>query len=395
MFFWNCQTSRLCMLPSWRRPVFNLNAQLIFRTIIFRSLPDELASPVLIYMSLRERLATRNHSDNLTPEILQAMIDDFVVAGKTTPWPNVSTWTIFHTIAQAVRIHDIAFSILRSKLDYFSTLQFEKLADPPRYRCYTPYDTTLQNPERVPYDVHIPLSNPSWTEETRAIRVLWLMAAGWQASLRSSCCDTDTVSGLIWSQKLILGLEHPSQLDSAVELSYSIRLGPVLRPPEESQKVVAHTFDLLQPYRIDCHLHGPNVRKSESLSLPISPQFSWTPTIAPFDRSGHRKRLSTFEMLRLNSSLARIRIKTDRRPDGRLFGTNARIFENFGFGFWYEERLIDELWLNCRGYRVGDPQPKIDWNNLPHNYCTASDEHFRPLKLYQQQVEREQQGWHR
>ncbi|KAI5197289.1 hypothetical protein E4T38_08070 [Aureobasidium subglaciale] len=111
--------------------------------------------------------------------------------------------------------------------------------------------------------------------------------------------------------------------------------------------------------------------------------------------SGHRKRLSTFEMLRLNSSLARIRIKTDRRPDGRLFGTNARIFENFGFGFWYEERLIDELWLNCRGYRVGDPQPKIDWNNLPHNYCTASDEHFRPLKLYQQQVEREQQGWHR
>ncbi|KAI5270760.1 hypothetical protein E4T47_05911 [Aureobasidium subglaciale] len=111
--------------------------------------------------------------------------------------------------------------------------------------------------------------------------------------------------------------------------------------------------------------------------------------------SDHRKTLSTFEMLRLNSSLARIRIKTDRRPDSLLFGTNARIFENFGFGFWYEERLIDELWLNCRGCHVGNPQPKIDWNNLPHNYCTASDEHFRPLKLYQQQVEREQQGWHR
>ncbi|KAI5241277.1 hypothetical protein E4T43_05581 [Aureobasidium subglaciale] len=200
--------------------VFNLNAQLIFRTIIFRSLPDELASPVLIYMSLRERLATRNHSDNLTPEILQAMIDDFVVAGKTTPWPRAGS-------------SDSRYCILNSSLQ-------------------------------------------------------------------------------------------------------------------------ARLF-----------------------------------------KSEHRKRLSTFEMLRLNSSLARIRIKTDRRPDGPMFGTNARIFENFGFGFWYEERLIDELWLNCRGYRVGDPQPKIDWNNLPHNYCTASDEHFRPLKLYQQQVEREQQGWHR
>jgi hypothetical protein len=87
--------------------VFQLNAHLIFRTVIARSLPDELVSPVLVYISLRERLAARNASTSLSSEHVEAIIKDVSTVTRTRPWSSISTSTLFHTVAQAVRIHDI------------------------------------------------------------------------------------------------------------------------------------------------------------------------------------------------------------------------------------------------------------------------------------------------
>jgi hypothetical protein len=46
---------------------------------------------------------------------------------------DMPTSVMFRTLAQATRIHDLAHLILRSKLDYLSSLRYERLADP----CFT------------------------------------------------------------------------------------------------------------------------------------------------------------------------------------------------------------------------------------------------------------------
>ncbi|KAH0238098.1 hypothetical protein KCV06_g692, partial [Aureobasidium melanogenum] len=102
--------------------VFRLDARQIFRTIVARSLPEGLVTPLLTYMLSREHLTRNHHSTSLTLQQLQLVIDDIVSATTTDPWPTFPTGTIFHTVAQAVRIHDLAFFILRSKLDYLGTL---------------------------------------------------------------------------------------------------------------------------------------------------------------------------------------------------------------------------------------------------------------------------------
>ena len=111
--------------------VFCQHAHAIFATITERSSTLELARPVMIYMHL---LQSRYHADHdAAPSTVQwteleqavASIDFEQFACENVPMP-----VIYHTIAQAVRIHDVANLIIRSKLDYLTTLTFQRLANP-------------------------------------------------------------------------------------------------------------------------------------------------------------------------------------------------------------------------------------------------------------------------
>lgn len=112
-----------------------------------RSLPDEPAAPVLVYMLLRVRLVTNVVSQTLTEEQLRNVVDDSVAHATTDPWLGleISIWIVFHTVAQAVCVHDIAFFVLRCKLDYLGTLKIEKLLVS-SYRYRRPCSPDHQNP---------------------------------------------------------------------------------------------------------------------------------------------------------------------------------------------------------------------------------------------------------
>lgn len=372
--------------------VFRLNARNIFKTIVARSLPDELASPILTYMLLRERLATDDTFTELTSEQLHATINDAFNFAGTNSWPDVSNWTIFHTIAQAVRIHDIAFFILRSKLDYLGTLKFEKLANP-RYRYKRPYSAT-QIPEGVPLDVHMPLSDPRWMEETRAIRVLWLLAAGWRASQTITASSAVAVEDLTESRRMFFGLEDQSALEMASEVVQSMLKGPALRPPHASNQMGTYTCNVLETYAIRPLTHADDYSISDQ--LPTSPQYSWTPAVAPdlSSKDATRWGETIFCLLRENPELSRIRVFRNR-SDSPLQLSRLDIFHCLGFGFWDRRRTCNELGVRTRPYNVLSGPTQFEGSSSDENRPSMSDHMFRLYKIYKQQEQREEQGWHR
>ncbi|KER00923.1 hypothetical protein AUEXF2481DRAFT_35179 [Aureobasidium subglaciale EXF-2481] len=256
--------------------VFRSNAQRVFRTVIAQSLSDELVSPVLIYMLLRERLVTSGISRTFTIEQLQNMADDLIAAATTDQWPKIAVATIFHTVAQAVRVHDIASFILRSKLDCLGTLRFERLANP-RYRYRGPHSLNDPDPQGVPIEIHLPLSDPSWEEETRAIRVLWLLAACWRAMQSTTTSGRDTVERFTAPQRAFFGLEDQMTLDMATEMAQSIIFGPSLRSPDEPNKRLTFSYGILQAYPIKGTVYTTKALVSDL--LPTSPNFSWCPAV--------------------------------------------------------------------------------------------------------------------
>jgi hypothetical protein len=344
-------------------------------------------------MLLRESLAT-NTSISPTLEQYKPTVKNLLTTAETRPWHKVSTRTIFHTIAQAVRIHDIVFSILQCKLDYFGTLKFEKLADP-RYKYDRPYNATIHNPKGVPMDVHLPLRNPSWAEETRAIRVLWLLAAGWRASRYLEDSDETTVGDISSCQQEFLSLEDQLIRDSALELTQSMLSGPVLRPPHESDQETVRTFDILQPYPI--HFHDVAAQQPTLInSLPLSVQFAWVPASLTNEISDDSFpwRHSLFSMLSKNPERMRVWVCT-LRPDSPLQGAKGHTFDCLGFGFWEGRRVCLELGLYAYPQSASKTRPEVDPATLSRYSCSDSDRFFRLSKIYQQQDEREQQGWHR
>lgn len=134
---------------------------------------------------------------------------------------------VWHTIAQAVRNHDLAYSILRIKLDYLGSLRFENLADP-RYR-YRPVERL---PHPVPLgqvmEISTPLQDPSWIEENRVVSILWFLAAGWRISSLCPCIPDDILSeGLEKIQKEFLGsaLSPEDNEDLVAEIEQSVKSG--------------------------------------------------------------------------------------------------------------------------------------------------------------------------
>ncbi|KEQ81391.1 hypothetical protein M438DRAFT_358101 [Aureobasidium pullulans EXF-150] len=364
--------------------VFRLNSRRIFKRVVARTLPARLVSPVLIYMLLRERLVME--TETMTMEQMQATIDDVVSTAATNPWPQISHGTIFHTVAEAVRIHDIAFFILRSKLDYFGTLVFEKLANP-NFRYRGPY-TPRYNPEVVLLNIRHPLSDPSWAEETRAIRVLWLLAAGWRASQVMMTPPNGTVENLTQPQRALVSLEDRSMMALSVELARSFLLGPVLLPPTKCNRTVSRNFDVLQNYPVRCAT--PILLDTSVDGLPTVAQFASIPAL-PVDTSYDQSNSwgdTIFDLLGINRELLYTRIHR-RRLDGPLQDSRSESFDCLGFGLWDTRRTCFELRIRSH------TPPQSAGSSLNKTRLSRSEQVFRLYKLYEQQEQREQQGWHR
>jgi hypothetical protein len=316
---------------------------------------------------------------------MQATIDYVVETAATDPWPQISHRTVFHTVAQAVRIHDIAFFILRSKLDYFNTLVFEKLVNPKfEYRGpYTRYDI-----EAVPMDIQHPLSDPSWAEETRAIRVLWLLAAGWRASQVMVTLPNDALESLTQPQQALVSLEDQSMMALAIELARSMLLGPVLLPPTECNRTISRTFNVLQNYPAR---HATPIPLVSSIhGLPTIAQFATIPALPPHSSYDETNSWgdTIFDLLGINRELMYTRIY-GRRLNGPLQDSRSGPFDCLGFGLWDTRRTCFELRI-----RSHIPTQSVD-RSLGNARLRRSEQMFRLYKLYERQELREQQGWHR
>lgn len=373
--------------------VFRLDARRIFRTIIARSLPEGLVTPMLIYMLTREHLTRSHDSTSLTLQRLRMVIDDVVFATTADPWSKINTHTIFHTVAQAVRIHDLAFFILRSKLDYFGTLKFEKLADP-KYRYKRPYIAAIRNPEGTPMDVKMPLSDPSWAEETRAVRVLWLLAAGWRASHITTTSSEDDTEYLMGPQLAFLKHEPRWTMNLAIEIAQSILGSPVIMPPSKPGKIAIHTFDTLQTYPIQSTKGAAELSATEDLLSSSSPRFSWIPAVLTDTSSEDDREWTIFHLRNENPELLFTR-SNRLRYESPLQDSKSESFDCLGFGFWDHRRTSTELCIRPFSARPKWLLQPSGGKTLSPDYVSRSDQMFRLYKLYKQQEQREQQGWHR
>lgn len=108
------------------------NAQEVYVAIACQSIRSRPSMPLLIYI----RLMCKHYQESYEPAVTGTTWNKLK---DTTLQPeniydinryNTPVAVIFHLVAQAVRIHDMACYILRSKLDYLVKLQSEQLVDP-------------------------------------------------------------------------------------------------------------------------------------------------------------------------------------------------------------------------------------------------------------------------
>jgi hypothetical protein len=151
------------------------------------------------------------------------------------------TSVMFRTLAQATRIHDLAHFILRSKLDNLPSLRYERLADP----CFTYNHRRLsqQTPEGILMKVPSRLSDPSWIEENRAVRALWLLAIRCRGP--GSFSPDGQSSAEEWTCAVLPWLD-----DEVAEVETSLTHGPTLLPPFSASGQARSLPEILRPYPI-------------------------------------------------------------------------------------------------------------------------------------------------
>ena len=128
--------------------VFRLNACLLFKTIIRRTLSDDEAKPMLLYM----RMYAAENVILIDDSVRGFGLDDLRLDADTgstldAALRDMPAAVVFSTIAQANRIYDLAYVILRSKLDYLTTLRYARLADI-NFRYNRDIPISRQRPER-------------------------------------------------------------------------------------------------------------------------------------------------------------------------------------------------------------------------------------------------------
>lgn len=358
--------------------VFRLNACLLFRKIIRRNLSDDETQPILLYM----RLYAANPGRHLDGLVQQCKSDDFSLDVNSNETLDVvlkgmSTAVVFRTIAQAVRIYDLARVILRSKLDYLTTLRYARLADL-SFRYHRGTSPSSQRPESVPLGIPARLQDPSWIEENRVVRALWLLAIRCQGSKAVELDDK-----LSWLE------------DDVAEVEASLRTGPTLLLPTSTPEQLCNPLDIaaiLRPYPTS---HSP-YREHTAAPMITSVCSSQPPAIKP--RSSETTRAwqqESFRFSKENETMRFLRAST-HRPDSPLQDHDASVFRRLGFTFWDRWRVSAELELrstprsitggplNGRYYSVGEP-----------GYLGYSEEWFRLLKVYECEEKREIDGWQR
>lgn len=318
-----------------------------------------------------------------------------------SPSEDMPRPVIWHTIAQAVRNHDLAYSILRAKLDYLGTLRFEKLADA-HYR----YRREERLPRHIPpgetMEVSTPLQDPSWVEENRVVLVLWLLAATWRISNMCTDIPVDDLSpdSLQLQKKVFDSLICPERSEDLItEIALSVSRGPTLKAPSAldfASDEHDDGFRALHTYFISHPIHTITVdNKSGSIT---SVCFSRSPPMAP-QRSDETRawHQDSGSLIRGNPISRSIRVMRMRPgPANALEGTSLYQLERLGFGVWDNWRVSCELHIRMPPELPQTPQARRrSYTREGPGYVSRDDMCFRWFKLHQQEVLREQEGWHR
>lgn len=373
--------------------VFHLDASLIFSTIVRRTMPDDLVTPMTMYMRLHQHRKTTTSS---TFETLEAtmLVDD----ANRYHWDDISPATFFQAISQYVRIHDLAYSILRSKLDYLATLQFEKLANLPHK--YIHKSMAKQNPKSVALDVPARFQDPSWVEENRAVRALWFLTLGWRVSCMLGLDGLESIG----FAKGLVG-EKSWKHEEIEEMARSVLDGPTLQPPTPSlacnTKMANESFSVLQSYPI---LRRSRVTYPDSsTNTSRVPLYAQSPLTSPHSTPASLawdqapQRLST--MPRVYRILLMLRDRPDspfRTPSTRPHNARTPQIDHFislGFGIWDLWRVSVEMRLWSMPYSIREELKGEGRGKL--GVIGQSDSMFRHWVIWRQEKQREEGGWRR
>ncbi|THZ10373.1 hypothetical protein D6C91_09720 [Aureobasidium pullulans] len=373
--------------------VFHLDAGLVFSTIVGRTMPDELVTPMIMYMRLHQR---SKPTASTTFKNLEAtmLVDD---ANRYT-WDDISPATFFQAIAQYVRIHDLAYSVLRSKLDYLATLQFEKLANLPHK--YIHKSMAKQNPESVALDVPARFQDPSWVEENRAVRALWFLTLGWRVSCMLGLDESESIG----FAKRLVG-EKTWKHEEIEEMVRSVLDGPSLQPSTPSLASntemanesfsVLRTYPILRRSRVTCPDSSTNTSRAPLYAQsPLTPPHS-TPASLAWDQAPNR--LST--MPRVYRILLMLRDRPDspfRTPGTRPHNARTLQMDHFirlGFGVWDLWRVSVEMRLWSMSYSIREELKGEGQGRM--GAVGQSDSMFRHWVIWRQEKQREEGGWMR
>ncbi|KAK4618328.1 hypothetical protein CLAFUW4_12011 [Fulvia fulva] len=186
--------------------IFHQNSDQVFWSIV-NSTSVGLIGPIVLYIKVRAP-GSQDDIELLTSADVEA-IDRARALPSWSPLPHDEK--LFHLVAQAVRIHDLVSWVLRTKLDYLTTLTYYKVenSDPFSHHNHLFPRPALQT---IPTPAH--LEDPSWVEETRAVRAVWLLAAAWRSG---RCSEHDVATGALFPDH-----ERRSIAPTARELRRSI-----------------------------------------------------------------------------------------------------------------------------------------------------------------------------
>lgn len=376
--------------------VFCSNLQLIFNRIVQRNIPYEAQGPMVAYMRLfRECYLEKSHMRKYTwrqlEDVTSASSDVESLVGDM---PRPVVW---HTIAQAVRNHDLAYSILRAKLDYLGTLRFEKLADP-HYR----YRRDERLPRHIPpgeiMEICTPLQDPSWIEENRSVWVLWLLAAGWRISNMCMDIPEDVLSGgPIRTQKELFGATLCPEWndDLLAEMALSLSQGPTLKAPDTlgvASNAQDDGFRALHTYAIPSPPHSWTGTNKTGLTTSPSSSRSviQAPELSNETWAWHR---DPDHLNKMNTNARYIKVMRMRPgPRSALEDTSPHQLERLGFSVWDHWRVSSELHIRTPPELSRTTRQRIVGQNGVVSRCDTS---FRWSKLHEQELIREQEGWHR
>jgi hypothetical protein len=214
---------------------FRLNAHHIFSTVARRAMADEINTAIQIHIYLHKYLHEESAQD--LRQTLQGGLRTALQNHTGYSSSKSSAETIFRVLAQTIRLHDIGVCILKSKLEYLTTLQLQKLADPEfRYRREI---VTSQHPQGTTLAIPTSLRGPSWTEENRILWALWILSIARLASCRLANYSYHTALVDITRTLLDIASDHFNWTENVMsEVRRCLSSGPSLRPPTSTPNIL-------------------------------------------------------------------------------------------------------------------------------------------------------------